>query len=97
MAGLPTHRALSDEERGRIYGGLRKAWKGYTIARVQKDKKKMAYYSDGISKFKQMLEKKGVAKPMPHDTPQYVNGVRIKEGRSMVVIGKQGRVIIMKK
>jgi len=36
-------------------GGLRKCWKGFRIAKVQGDTKKMEYYSKGISKFQREL------------------------------------------
>jgi hypothetical protein len=36
-------------------GGLRKCWKGFRIAKVEGDTKKMEYYSNGIRKFQREL------------------------------------------
>ena len=37
------------------WGGLRKCWKGFRIAKVEGDIKKMEYYSKGIRKFQREL------------------------------------------
>jgi hypothetical protein len=36
-------------------GGLRKCWKGFRIAKVEGETKKMEYYSKGIRKFQREL------------------------------------------
>src|SRR6266581_635332 len=38
------------------WGGLRKCWKGFKIAKVDGDTKKMEYYAKGIRKFQRELE-----------------------------------------
>jgi hypothetical protein len=37
------------------WGGLKKCWKGYRIAKVDGDTKKLAYYAEGIRKFEREL------------------------------------------
>jgi len=39
------------------WGGLRKGWTGFRIANVDRDTKKMKYYSKGIRKFQRELNK----------------------------------------
>ena len=38
------------------WGGLRKCWKGFKIAKVDGDTKKMEYYAKGIRKFQRELK-----------------------------------------
>jgi hypothetical protein len=38
------------------WGGLRKCWKGFRIAKVDGDTKKMEYYAEGIRKFQRELK-----------------------------------------
>jgi hypothetical protein len=38
------------------WGGLRKCWKGFRIAKVDGDTKKMEYYAKGIKKFQRELK-----------------------------------------
>ncbi len=38
------------------WGGLRKCWKGFKIAKVDGDTKKMEYYAKGIRKFRRELK-----------------------------------------
>jgi hypothetical protein len=38
------------------WGGLRKCWKGFRIAKVDGDTKKMEYYAKGIRKFQRELK-----------------------------------------
>jgi len=63
------------KQEGQAWGGLRRAWIGYTIARANKNKAKMRYYAEGILKFKKILGIKGKAKPVPKRMPKYVNGL----------------------
>ena len=37
------------------WGGLKKCWKGYRIAKVDGDTKKLVYYAEGIRKFEREL------------------------------------------
>ena len=42
-------------ERGRLWGGLRKAWKGFKIAKARGDKREMKRYAQAINRFREKL------------------------------------------
>jgi hypothetical protein len=82
-----TQDKINDLTKPQLYYGLKQAWKGYQIARVKHDKAGMIHYNEGIQKFKKALNYKTPAKPMPKNPPQFVNGLRVKEGKKFVVEG----------
>jgi len=41
--------------KGKIWGGLRRAWKGFKAAKAQKDKRKMQEYAEAINLFQGKL------------------------------------------
>ena len=40
---------------GRLWGGLRRAWKGFKAAKAQKDKRKMRRYAEAVNEFQEKL------------------------------------------
>jgi len=40
---------------GRLWGGLKRAWKGYKIARAEGDEEKQRQYAEAIHKFQEQL------------------------------------------
>jgi hypothetical protein len=42
------HETMTDYQKGQIWGALRKAWKGYRIAKVQGDNVRMKEYATRI-------------------------------------------------
>ena len=46
---------MSGYTTGQTWGGLRKAWKGYRIAKVQKDFDKMMSYAEKIRTLQEQL------------------------------------------
>jgi len=45
-------------EKGKLWGALRKCWKGYRLAVAHRDKSKIRYYAEGIAKFRRALDLK---------------------------------------
>jgi len=82
-------------DKGKKWGALRLAWKGYKIARARissgegtaKDKKDMVYYSEGIHRMRQELGL-GKAKVMPKGKklPMYINGTMHKTGETKKIV-----------
>ncbi len=44
---------------GRLWCGLRKAWKGFKIAKARGDRRKMRQYAQAINQFRKELGLKG--------------------------------------
>ena len=44
-----------DSKKGRLWGGLRRAWRGFKAARARKDKKMMQRYAEAIHMFQEKL------------------------------------------
>jgi len=40
---------------GKLWGGLRRAWKGFKAAKAQKDKRKMRRYAKAVNTFQEKL------------------------------------------
>ena len=40
---------------GRLWGGLRRAWKGFKAAKASKDKRKMRQYAEAVNMFQEDL------------------------------------------
>ena len=40
---------------GKLWGGLRRAWKGFKAAKAKKDKRKMRQYAEAIHEFQGKL------------------------------------------
>jgi len=40
---------------GKLWGGLRRAWKGFKAAKAQKDKRKMRRYAEAVNEFQEKL------------------------------------------
>ena len=76
---------LTTDEKKMIYG-LRKAWRGYTIARAKGDEKQLVHYAEGIRKFQKALGLKEKAYTIPKKTPKYVNGVMHRKGEKKVLV-----------
>lgn len=80
---------LSTLEIGELWGGLRRAWKGFTIARAQGDTKNMKNYAEAIDKFKQELAARkqkdkrnhpltAPATRFPPRIPKYTDGLLLR-------------------
>jgi len=48
-------RKRRSSKEGRLWGGLRRAWKGFKIAKASKDKRKMQQYAEAVNTFQEEL------------------------------------------
>jgi hypothetical protein len=65
----------------KLWGALKRAWKGYRIAKIQGDVRKLEYYAEGILKLRKALGLRGKAYPMPPSLPRYIDGVILKKSK----------------
>jgi len=75
------------KKNGKKWYALKQAWKGYRIARIKGETKKMEHYSEGILRIRKELGLKGKAVPVPKRLPKYVNGVMYKKEGKIVIGG----------
>lgn len=92
--------ALKKMKEGTLRYVMYRAWRGYTIARATDDKKKMAYYAEGIDKMKQEMARRGMSDkhnksfsrkalgPTKEQgkIPKYADGVWLKDGGKIRII-----------
>jgi len=48
-------RKKKDSKKGRLWGGLRRAWRGFKAAKAKGDKRKMKKYAEAIHSFQEKL------------------------------------------
>lgn len=68
------HKKPKSTEEGKLWGAMKRAWKGYKIARAQKNKKDMRKYGDAIVEIRKKL---GLKREKPPGTtkPKMINGM----------------------